>query len=61
MKVQVRKGFVVWLDPQKHYTEGEQIDVTDEQYQKIKHQVEPVAPPNEGQEAPPKRRLNDES
>ncbi len=48
MKVQVRKGFVVWLDPQKHYTEGEQIDVTDEQHEKIKHQVEPVATTKRG-------------
>lgn len=49
-KYKVRDGFVCWVPKEvsgkiieQNYTAGEELDLTDEQYEKVKHQVEPVA------------------
>ena len=42
-KYEVRKGFVVWIGENKHYQEGEEFELTDEDYKKFAHQVQPVS------------------
>ena len=43
-RYKVRQGFVCWVADNKHYKGGEQVELTEEQYNKVKHQVEPVVP-----------------
>lgn len=48
-KYKVRDGFVCWVPKEvsgkiieQNYTAGEELELTEEQFEKVAHQVEPV-------------------